>query len=60
MIWRIGFENEGRAHAAYMRYVSMRIPDIFKKQFFKAEEYIIYFKKIMFIHSQKEPNIELL
>jgi hypothetical protein len=20
MIWRIGFENEGRAHAAYMRY----------------------------------------
>jgi hypothetical protein len=38
MIWRIGFENEGQAHAAYMGYVSMRVPDIFKKQFFKAEE----------------------
>ncbi len=38
MIWRIGFKNEGRVHAAY---VSMRVPDIFKKQFFKAEEYRI-------------------
>ncbi len=35
MIWRIGFENEGRTHAAC---VSMRVPDVFKKQFFKAEE----------------------
>jgi hypothetical protein len=36
MIWRIGFENKGRASGAY---VSTRVLDISKKQFFKAEEY---------------------
>ncbi len=40
MIWRIGFENEGQASGTYKKYVSTRVSDIFKKQFFKAKEYI--------------------
>jgi hypothetical protein len=40
MIWRIGFKNDGRASGAYKKYVSTRVPDIFKQQFFKVKEYI--------------------
>ncbi len=40
MIWRIGFENERLASGAYKKHMNTRVLDIFKKQFFKAKEYI--------------------